>query len=39
MPLSITADTAKDCALCMAKATPSGRVDDVIDHATSNLWR
>jgi pyruvate dehydrogenase (quinone) len=39
MPPSITTEMAKGFTLYMVKAVLSGRVDDVIDLAKSNLWR
>ena len=39
MPPSITIDMAKGFTLYMVKAVISGRTDEVIDLARSNLWR
>ena len=39
MPPSITAEMAKGFSLYMVKAILSGRADEVIDLARSNLWR
>ena len=39
MPPAITLEMAKGFTLYMAKAVMNGRVDEVIDLATSNLWR
>lgn len=39
MPPSITAEMAKGFTLYMAKALISGRADEVIDLARTNLWR
>jgi pyruvate dehydrogenase (quinone) len=39
MPPSITMEMAKGFTLYMVKAVLSGRVDDVIDLAKTNLWR
>jgi pyruvate dehydrogenase (quinone) len=39
MPPSITAEMAKGFTLYMVKAILSGRGDDVIDLAHTNLWR
>ena len=39
MPPSITVEMAKGFTLYMAKAVMSGRGDEVIDLALSNLWR
>jgi pyruvate dehydrogenase (quinone) len=39
MPPSITLEMAKGFSLYMAKAILSGRADEVIDLAKSNLWR
>ncbi len=38
-PPKITADMAKGFMLYMAKAIMSGRTDEVLDLASSNLWR
>ena len=38
-PPKITADMAKGFTLYMAKAIMSGRTDEVLDLASSNLWR
>jgi pyruvate dehydrogenase (quinone) len=39
MPPSITVDMAKGFTLYMVKAVMSGRADEILDLATSNLWR
>ena len=39
MPPSITAEMAKGFTLYMVKALLSGRHDEIIDLAKSNLWR
>ena len=39
MPPSITAEMAKGFTLYMLKAILSGRADEVIDLAKTNLWR
>ena len=39
MPPSITLDIARGFSLYKAKAIVSGRADEVIDLARSNLWR
>ena len=39
MPPSITVEMAKGFSLYMVKAIMSGRGDEVIDLARSNLWR
>ncbi|MBV8145053.1 MAG: ubiquinone-dependent pyruvate dehydrogenase [Gammaproteobacteria bacterium] len=39
MPPSITLEMAKGFSLYMVKAILSGRTDEIIDLATSNLWR
>ncbi len=39
MPPSITAEMAKGFTLYMVKAVMSGRADEVIDLARTNLWR
>jgi pyruvate dehydrogenase (quinone) len=39
MPPSITVEMAKGFSLYMLKAVLSGRADEVIDLATTNLWR
>jgi pyruvate dehydrogenase (quinone) len=39
MPPSITAEMAKGFTLYMAKAILSGRTDEIIDLAKTNLWR
>jgi len=39
MPPSITAEMAKGFTLYMVKAIMSGRGDEVIDLARTNLWR
>ena len=39
MPPSITAEMAKGFTLYMVKAVMSGRGDEVIDLARTNLWR
>ncbi len=39
MPPSITAEMAKGFTLYMVKAVISGRVDEVVDLARTNLWR
>jgi pyruvate dehydrogenase (quinone) len=39
MPPSVTVEMAKGFTLYMVKAVLSGRVDEVIDLAKSNLWR
>jgi pyruvate dehydrogenase (quinone) len=39
MPPSLNIDMAKGFTLYMVKAVLSGRVDEVIDLAKTNLWR
>jgi pyruvate dehydrogenase (quinone) len=39
MPPAITAEMAKGFSLYMVKAVLSGRVDEIIDLAKTNLWR
>ena len=39
MPPSITLEMAKGFTLYMVKALISGRGDEVVDLARSNLWR
>jgi pyruvate dehydrogenase (quinone) len=39
MPPSITVEMAKGFTLYMVKAVMSGRVDEIVDLAKSNLWR
>ena len=39
MPPAISLEMAKGFTLYMVKAVISGRVDEVIDLASSNLWR
>ena len=39
MPPSITMEMAKGFTLYMVKAVISGRADEVIDLARTNLWR
>jgi pyruvate dehydrogenase (quinone) len=39
MPPSITLEMAKGFTLYMVKALISGRGDEIIDLARSNLWR
>jgi pyruvate dehydrogenase (quinone) len=39
MPPAITTEMAKGFSLYMMKAVMSGRVDEIIDLAKSNLWR
>jgi pyruvate dehydrogenase (quinone) len=39
MPPTITAEQAKGFTLYMLKAVLSGRGDEVLDLAKSNLWR
>jgi pyruvate dehydrogenase (quinone) len=39
MPPSVTLEMAKGFTLYMVKAVISGRGDEVIDLAKSNLWR
>jgi len=39
MPPSVTMEMAKGFTLYMVKAVISGRTDEVIDLARSNLWR
>jgi pyruvate dehydrogenase (quinone) len=39
MPPSITAEMAKGFTLYMVKAVLSGRADEIIDLAKTNLWR
>jgi pyruvate dehydrogenase (quinone) len=39
MPPSVTAEMAKGFTLYMVKAVMSGRADEIIDLAKSNLWR
>jgi pyruvate dehydrogenase (quinone) len=39
MPPSITLEMAKGFTLFMVKAVMSGRADEVIDLAKTNLWR
>ena len=39
MPPSITVEMAKGFSLYMVKAIMSGRGDEVIDLAKTNLWR
>jgi pyruvate dehydrogenase (quinone) len=39
MPPSITAEMAKGFSLYMVKAVLNGRTDEIVDLATSNLWR
>jgi len=39
MPPSITIEMAKSFSLYMVKAIISGRADDVIDLAKTNIWR
>ena len=39
MPPSVTMEMAKGFSLYMVKAVISGRTDEVIDLARTNLWR
>ena len=39
MPPSVTLEMAKGFTLYMVKAVISGRGDEVVDLAKSNLWR
>jgi len=39
MPPSITLEMAKGFSLFMVKAILSGRGDEIVDLARSNLWR
>jgi pyruvate dehydrogenase (quinone) len=39
MPPSITVEMAKGFSLYMVKAVMSGRLDEIIDLAKTNLWR
>ncbi len=39
MPPSVTVEMAKGFTLYMVKAVISGRADEVIDLARTNLWR
>ena len=39
MPPTITVEMAKGFTLYMVKAVMSGRADEVIDLADTNLWR
>ncbi|HWD59220.1 MAG TPA: hypothetical protein VG308_13115 [Stellaceae bacterium] len=39
MPPAVTAEMAKGFSLFMVKAVMSGRGDELIDLARSNLWR
>jgi pyruvate dehydrogenase (quinone) len=39
MPPSITTEMAKGFTLYMVKAVMSGKGDEIIDLARSNLWR
>ena len=39
MPPSVTAEMAKGFTLYMVKAVMSGRIDEIIDLAKTNLWR
>jgi pyruvate dehydrogenase (quinone) len=39
MPPAITAEMAKGFSLYMVKAVLSGRVDEIVDLAKTNLWR
>jgi pyruvate dehydrogenase (quinone) len=39
MPPSVTAETAKGFTLYMLKAVMSGRIDEIVDLAKTNLWR
>jgi pyruvate dehydrogenase (quinone) len=39
MPPSVTADMAKGFTLYMVKAVMSGRFDEIVDLAKTNLWR
>ena len=39
MPPAITAEMARGFTLYMLKAVLSGRTDEIIDLARSNLWR
>jgi len=39
MPPTVTVDMAKGFTLYMVKAVISGRTDELIDLAKSNLWR
>ena len=39
MPPSVTVEMAKGFSLYMVKAIMSGRADEVIDLAKTNLWR
>ena len=39
MPPSITVEMAKGFSLFMVKAVLSGRGDEIIDLAKTNLWR
>jgi pyruvate dehydrogenase (quinone) len=39
MPPSVTVEMAKGFTLYMVKAVMSGRGDEILDLAASNLWR
>ena len=39
MPPSVTVEMAKGFSLYMVKAIMSGRTDEIIDLAKTNLWR
>jgi pyruvate dehydrogenase (quinone) len=39
MPPSVTAEMAKGFSLYMVKAILNGRTDEVVDLASTNLWR
>ena len=39
MPPSITVEMAKGFSLYILKAVMNGRADEIVDLATSNLWR
>jgi pyruvate dehydrogenase (quinone) len=39
MPPAVTAEMARGFTLYMMKAVMSGRTDEILDLASSNLWR
>jgi pyruvate dehydrogenase (quinone) len=39
MPPTVTAEMARGFSLYMVKAILSGRMDEIIDLARTNLWR
>ena len=39
MPPSVTAEMAKGFSLYMLKAVISGKIDEIVDLARTNLWR